>query len=127
VAESYITCSSSSRRPVRKLLDTPSYVNLQQRHTLGTTHRLKVCTCKETIYNGNHASPQSMPMQSNNINLYWRPRTTVYTEITQPEMQMSRQISTVHHKSLFWPTPSLITWREWTWDQCQCVLLHSAH
>jgi hypothetical protein len=26
VAQSYIICSSCSRRPVRKLLDTPSYV-----------------------------------------------------------------------------------------------------
>jgi len=27
VAEGYITCSSRSRRPVRKLLETPSYMN----------------------------------------------------------------------------------------------------
>jgi len=29
VAESFTTCSSRSRRPVRKLLDTPSYSNAQ--------------------------------------------------------------------------------------------------
>jgi hypothetical protein len=39
VAESYTICSSRVRRPVRKLLDTPSCANLSQHFNLGIRAR----------------------------------------------------------------------------------------
>jgi hypothetical protein len=41
VAESCTICSSRSRRPVRKLLDNPSYYTLQTNLTLMYAHILK--------------------------------------------------------------------------------------
>jgi hypothetical protein len=40
VAESYTTCISRSRRPVRKLLDTPSYLSYHAGRCCGNTAEL---------------------------------------------------------------------------------------